>query len=144
MLTAPRVYYAMAADGLFFRSVARVHPTTRVPVVAIALQGVVAIVIALSGTYEQILSYVVSVDFIFFGLTGVALFLFRRREDAGAATPRFRTPLHPVSTLVFTLACWLVVAGTVAESPKNSAIGFAILAAGLPAYAFWRRKQRQA
>jgi len=144
MLTAPRVYYAMAADGLFFRSVARVHPTTRVPVVAIALQGVVAIVIALSGTYEQILSYVVSVDFIFFGLTGVALFLFRRREDAGAATHRFRTPLHPVSTLVFTLACWLVVAGTVAESPKNSAIGFVILAAGLPAYAFWRRKQSQA
>ena len=140
MLTAPRVYYAMAADGLFFRSVARVHPTTRVPVVAIALQGVVAIVIALSGTYEQILSYVVSVDFIFFGLTGVALFLFRRREGAGAQVPRFRTPLHPVSTLVFTLACWLVVAGTVAESPKNSAIGFAILAAGLPAYAFWRRK----
>lgn len=139
MLTAPRVYYAMAADGLFFRSVAKVHPTTRVPVVAIALQGVVAIVIALSGTYEQILSYVVSVDFIFFGLTGAALFLFRRR----GASATFRTPLHPVSTLVFTLACWLVVAGTVAQSPKNSLIGFAILAAGLPAYAFWR-KQKQA
>jgi basic amino acid/polyamine antiporter, APA family len=136
MLTAPRVYYAMAADGLFFRSVAKVHPTTRVPVVAIALQGVVAIVIALSGTYEQILSYVVSVDFLFFGLTGVALFLFRRRDRSA----HFRTPFHPVSTLVFTLACWLVVAGTVAQSPKNSIIGFAILAAGLPAYAFWRRR----
>ncbi|HEY2324699.1 MAG TPA: amino acid permease [Thermoanaerobaculia bacterium] len=138
MLTAPRVYYAMAADGLFFRSVAKVHPTTRVPIVAIALQGVVAIVIALSGTYEQILSYVVSVDFIFFGLTGVALFLFRRR----GASAQFRTPLHPVTTLVFTLACWLVVAGTVAQSPKNSLIGFAILAAGLPAYAFWRSRKQ--
>jgi APA family basic amino acid/polyamine antiporter len=75
---------------------------TRVPVVAIALQGVVAIVIALSGTYEQILGYVVSVDFIFFGLTGIALFLFRRRDATSAG---FRTPGHPVTTLIFTLAC---------------------------------------
>src|SRR5207245_10870905 len=67
MLTAPRVYYAMAADGVFFRAVARVSKKTQVPVVAIALQGAVAIIITLSGTYEQILSYVVSVDFIFFG-----------------------------------------------------------------------------
>ncbi|HEY6844264.1 MAG TPA: amino acid permease, partial [Thermoanaerobaculia bacterium] len=73
MLTAPRVYYAMAADGVFFRAVARVSEKTQVPVVAIVLQGVVAIIITLSGTYEQILSYVVSVDFIFFGLTGLAL-----------------------------------------------------------------------
>jgi APA family basic amino acid/polyamine antiporter len=137
MLTAPRVYYAMAADGLFFRSVARVHPTTRVPVIAIALQGVVAIVIALSGTYEQILGYVVSVDFIFFGLTGIALFLFRRRDATSAG---FRTPGHPVTTLIFTLACWLVVAGTISEAPKNSAIGLGIVAAGLPAYALWRRR----
>src|SRR4029077_5989105 len=94
MLTAPRVYYAMAADGLFFRAVAKIHPKTQVPIVAIALQGVVAIVITLSGTYEQILSYVVSVDFIFFGLTGLALFVFRRRLPPAP----FRTPAHPVTT----------------------------------------------
>ncbi|HKP76439.1 MAG TPA: amino acid permease, partial [Longimicrobiaceae bacterium] len=69
MLTAPRVYFAMADDGLFFRGVAWVDPRTRVPVVAIALQGVLALLIALTGTYEQILNYVTSVDFIFFGLT---------------------------------------------------------------------------
>lgn len=137
MLTAPRVYYAMAADGLFFKAVGKVDEKTRVPVVAVALQGIVAIVIALSGTYEQILGYVVSVDFIFFGLTGVALFLFRRKT----ASTEFRTPGHPVTTAVFTLACWLVVIGTVARAPVNSLIGFAILAAGLPAYAFWRRKR---
>lgn len=135
MLTAPRVYYAMAADGLFFRAVGKVDEKTRVPVVAVALQGIVAIVIALSGTYEQILGYVVSVDFIFFGLTGLALFIFRRKT----ASPEFRTPGHPVTTAVFTIACWLVVAGTVARAPANALIGFAILAAGLPAYAFWRR-----
>src|SRR5437773_154777 len=135
MLTAPRVYYAMAEDGLFFRAVARVHPTTRVPVVAIAVQGLVAIAIALSGTYEQILGYVVSTDFIFFGLTGLALFVFRRRQPPG----EFRTPGHPVTTGVFVLACWAIVIATIIRSPANSAIGFAILAAGLPAYAWWRR-----
>jgi len=137
MLTAPRVYYAMAEDGLFFKAIAKVHPRTRVPVVAIALQGIVAIVIALSGTYDQILSYVVSVDFIFFGLTGLALFVFRRRMPS----PEFRTPGHPVTTAIFTIACWVVVAGTLISAPINSLIGFGILFAGLPAYAFWRSRQ---
>jgi len=137
MLTAPRVYYAMAADGLFFRSVGRISAKTQVPVVAIALQGTVAIVITLSGTYEQILGYVVSTDFIFFGLTGLALFIFRRRQPPAG----FRTPGHPITTAIFTISCWIVVIATIAKSPKNSLIGFAILAAGLPAYAWWRRSR---
>jgi APA family basic amino acid/polyamine antiporter len=150
MLTAPRVYYAMAEDRLFFRAVAKVHPRTQVPVLAIALQGVVAIVIALSGTYEQILSYVVSVDFIFFGLTGAALFVFRRRqvEQTLLSAPpadssvrsTFRTPGHPATTAVFTLACWVIVVATFVRAPRDSAIGLGILMAGLPAYWFWRRR----
>src|SRR5262245_29168871 len=135
MLTAPRVYYAMAADGVFFRAVAKIHPTTHVPIVAIALQGIVAIVITLSGTYEQILSYVVSTDFIFFGLTGLALFIFRHRQPPG----EFRTPGHPLTTAIFVLACWVIVAAPLVRSPVNSAIGFAILAAVLPAYWWWRK-----
>ena len=136
MLTAPRVYFAMAEDGVFFRAVGKVHPVSRVPVLAIVLQGVAAIVIALSGTYEQILSYVVSVDFIFFGLTGLALFVFRRR----GGSPSFRTPLHPASTAIFVLACWVVVVGTFARAPRDSAIGLGILLAGLPAWWLWRRR----
>lgn len=135
MLTAPRVYYAMAEDGVFFKAVGKVHPKTRVPVLAIVLQGVVAIVIALSGTYEQILNYVVSVDFIFFGLTGLALFVFRRRLPSAG----FRTPLHPFSTAVFVAACWLVVFGTFMKEPKNSLIGLGIMAAGIP---FWFAMKR--
>jgi basic amino acid/polyamine antiporter, APA family len=135
MLTAPRVYYAMAEDGVFFKAVGKVHPKTRVPVLAIVLQGVVAIVIALSGTYEQILNYVVSVDFIFFGLTGLSLFVFRKRLPSAG----FRTPLHPVSTAIFVLACWLVVIGTFVKEPMNSLIGLGILAAGLP---FGLRRRR--
>jgi basic amino acid/polyamine antiporter, APA family len=135
MLTAPRVYFAMAEDRVFFRAVARVHPVTRVPYIAIALQGIVAIIIAVTGTYGQILSYVVATDFIFFGLTGLALFVFRRR---GETTADFRTPGHPITTAVFTTACWVVVIATVVRSPVQSAIGFAILAAGGVAYWIWR------
>lgn len=130
MLTAPRVYYAMAEDGVFFKAVGKVHPTTRVPVLAIVLQGAAAIAIALTGTYEQILNYVVSVDFIFFGLTGLALFVFRKRLPSAG----FRTPLHPISTAVFVAACWLVVIGTFVKEPRNSMIGLVIMAAGIP---FW-------
>jgi len=136
MLTAPRVYYAMAKDGLFFRSVGDVHPVTRVPIVAIILQGVVAIVIAISGKYEQILSYVVAIDFVFFGLTGLALFVFRKRDATDA---EFKAPGHPYTTAIFTLACWIVVAATVLRSPVQSAIGFAILFAGIPAFLLWRK-----
>jgi len=106
----PRVYYAMANDNCSSAAVARVNPKTRVPIVAIALQGIVAIIIALSGTYEQILGYVVSTDFLFFGLTGLAIFRFRGHKAA-----------HPIGTVIFVVACWLVVAGTVVAAPRNSA-----------------------
>jgi APA family basic amino acid/polyamine antiporter len=142
MLTTPRVYFAMAEDGLFFRSVARVSRTTHVPVVAIILQGVAAAVVALSGTYGQILSYVVSVDFIFFGLTGAALFVFRRRIPNPSAG--FRAPGHPFTTGLFVAACALVVVATVVSNPINSLIGYAILLAGVPACLYWQRQKRRA
>ena len=138
MLTAPRVYFAMAEDGLFFSKVAEVNGATRVPVMAIALQGAVAIAIALSGTYGQILSYVVSVDFIWFGLTGAALFVFRRRDGKAQW---FNAPGHPFTTGLFVIACALIVIATVASSPMNSAIGFLILLAGIPACRYWQRKK---
>jgi APA family basic amino acid/polyamine antiporter len=142
MLTAPRVYFAMAEDGLFFRQVAAVNPVTRVPVVAIVLQGVAAIAIALSGTYGQILGYVVSVDFIFFGLTGAALFVYRRRDRERQAG--FRVPGHPLTTGFFVAACFVVVVATVVANPVNSLIGYAILLAGVPACLYWQRKNRGA
>jgi basic amino acid/polyamine antiporter, APA family len=141
MLTAPRVYFAMAEDRLFFRKVAAVNPVTRVPVIAIVLQGAAAVAIALSGTYGQILSYVVSVDFIFFGLTGAALFIYRRRDRENVG---FNVPGHPFTTAFFVAACFLVVVATVVSNPKNSLIGYAILLAGVPACLYWQRKNRVA
>jgi basic amino acid/polyamine antiporter, APA family len=165
MLTAPRVYFAMAEDGLFFKSVAWLNQRTRVPVVAIALQGALAIAIAVSGRYEQILNYVVSVDFIWFGLTGASIFIFRRKaaargsqneacvrttDAAHAATShptrelresRFRVPGHPLTTALFVIACGLIVASTVYKYPANSSIGLLIVLAGIPVYFFWRRRR---
>ena len=149
ILTAPRVYFAMAEDGLFFPSVAWVHPRTRVPVVAIVLQGVFAIAITLLGRYEQILNYVVSMDFIFFGLSASCLFVFRRREreadrkarqDEGAIPERsgFRVPGHPITTALFVAASWLVVINTIYKYPRNTLVGMAILLAGVPVYFLWR------
>jgi basic amino acid/polyamine antiporter, APA family len=142
MLTAPRVYFAMAEDGLFFRRVAEVSAATRVPVVAIVLQGVAAAIIALWGTFGQILNYVVSVDFIFFGLTGAALFVFRRRDPGQRML--FNAPGHPFTTAFFVIACWAVVVATVVNNPVNALIGYAILAAGVPACLYWQRKKRRA
>ncbi len=150
ILTAPRVYFAMARDGLFFQSVAWLNPRTHVPVVAIILQGALASVIAVSGRYEQILNYVVSMDFLFFGLTATCLFVFRRREaragDAGnsaAAPVPYSVPGHPVTTALFIAACWLVVANTLYKYPANTAVGMAILLAGIPVYFLWAWRRRQ-
>jgi APA family basic amino acid/polyamine antiporter len=138
MLTAPRVFFAMAKDGLFFRAIAWLPKKTRVPVAAILLQGVLASIVALSGKYEQILNYVVSVDFIFFGLTGASLFVFRRRMKAA---PEHRTPGHPFTTIFFIAACWLVVLATFYHFPENSFIGLGILILGVPVYYYWNRKR---
>ena len=141
MLTAPRVFFAMAKDGLFFQAVAWLPKSTRVPVAAIALQGVLAAIVAISGRYEQILNYVVSTDFVFFGLTGASLFVFRRRMGP---SPDHRTPGHPFTTIFFVAACWLVVLATYYNFPKNSFIGFGILVLGIPVYFYWSHKKKSA
>jgi APA family basic amino acid/polyamine antiporter len=137
ILTGPRVYFAMARDGLFFRSVASVTRRTQVPAVAIILQSCWTAVIALSGSYEQILNYVVSTNFVFFGLSATCLFILRRREAATTQRSGFRAPGHPYTTLLFIAACWLVVIDTIYKYPAHSLVGFAILLLGLPVYAAW-------
>ena len=146
MLTAPRVYFAMAADGLFFPQLAWLN-RARVPAIAIALQGALAIAIVLvASRYEKILEYVVSVDVVFFALTAVCVFVLRRRarmneSDAG---PSFRIPGHPLTTLFFILACCVITFSVVYKEPRNSAISFGIMLAGVPAYFIWAalRKSR--
>ncbi len=142
ILTAPRVYYAMAADGLFFKQVARLHPRSRVPVVAIILQGLLAMIITLTGTYEQILSYVVSDDFIFFGLTAGCVFLYRKKLT-GQVKPAggFSMPGHPVTTALFIAVCFLIVVNTIYSYPINTMIGLLIILTGVPVFYYWHRRK---
>jgi APA family basic amino acid/polyamine antiporter len=139
VLTAPRVYFAMANDRVFFRQLAWVHPRTRVPVVAIALQSVWTMVILLTGSYGPILNYVTSMDAIFWTLTAGCLFILRRRTTQPSA---FSMPGHPYTTALFCLACAGVVANTVYTYPENTLIGMAILAAGIPMYYIWKRNSK--
>jgi APA family basic amino acid/polyamine antiporter len=144
-LTGPRVYFAMARDGLFFRKVAEVAEGSRAPAIAIVLQAAWTGVLALSGSYEQILSYVIAMNFLFFGLSASCVFVLKWRE-AKAGTPhpqgRFKTPYHPFTTGLFILGCIAVVASSFWSYPINSLIGYAIMALGVPPYLFWRRRGR--
>jgi APA family basic amino acid/polyamine antiporter len=139
ILTAPRVYYAMARDGVFFKAVGRVSERTRVPVIAIILQGAWAALVAVAGRYEQILNYVVTIDVLFFGLTGAALFVFRRREEPEACEGFVRVPWHPITTGIFVLACWTLVVTTLIRAPQNAGIGVVVLGLGALVYRVWAR-----
>src|SRR5213595_3814653 len=141
MLTAPRVYYAMARDGFFFESVGKLSRRSKAPVVAIVLQGLAAIVIACSGTYGQILNFEVTVDFIFFGMTAASLFVLRRRQ-IGSETVTFRVPGHPFTTILFVLSCVGIVGSAIVASPANSAVALGIMLAALPVYYYWSRCKR--
>jgi len=136
ILVTPRVYQAMARDGLFFESFARLHPKWRTPVAAILLQGAWAIVLLFSNKYGELLDYVVFGDWIFFGLTAATLFVLRKRD--GDAPITFKTPFHPVSTLLFIAAAVYVVVGSVWAHPGNAIRGTALLLIGVPIFFYWR------
>ena len=137
-MTAPRLYWAMAERGLFFRSVAELHPRWRTPVRAILLQTAWAIVLVLAWrTFEGLVSYVLFVDWIFFGLTGAAVFVLRRRRGAPAS---YRVPGYPFVPAAFVaMSGWFVLA-TLWGQPKPALAGGALLALGVPAYLLWKRR----
>ena len=141
MLTAPRVYYAMARDGLFFSRVGTLSERTAAPVVAIVLQGVWASVIVLFFQfYGPVLNYVVALDALFFGLTGAALLVFRRRTPHGVRG--LAMPGHPYTTALFVVTFWTLAVSTVIQFPKDAGMGVLILLLGVPVYWYWRRVKR--
>jgi basic amino acid/polyamine antiporter, APA family len=142
LMTAPRVYYAMAQDGLFFATAARVSPRSHVPVAAIATQGLLAAGFALLNTYDTLLVYAVFADWIFFSLAGVALMVFRRtRPDAPRPYP---TPLYPLVPLVFVVAGAGIVVNVFIDSLRTALVGSAIILAGVPVFAAWQRFSKRA
>ncbi|MDQ6737834.1 MAG: amino acid permease, partial [Gemmatimonadota bacterium] len=139
MFATPRVYQAMAADGLFFRAIARISPRSHTPTTAIALQGTLCAIVAASGSYESIMSYVTSVDFMFYGLAALALFIFRARDRERTGSVGYMVPGHPWTTAFFMLASWIVVGTTIYSDPRHSLIGIVALLFGLPAYFIWMK-----
>jgi APA family basic amino acid/polyamine antiporter len=137
VLYAPRIYLAMAEDGLFFRALARIHPRYQVPVTCIAAQCVWSVLLTLSGSFEQLYTYVVFAMFSFHVATGLAVFALRvRRPDR----PRpFRVPGYPWVPALFVLTSLAFVINTLVERPTESGIGVVLVAAGVPAFLWWRR-----
>jgi basic amino acid/polyamine antiporter, APA family len=140
VLTAPRVFYAMARDGLFFRKFAEVHPRLLTPHVSILATGAWAAVLSVTGTFEQLATYVVFGQWIFFGLTvGAVMVLRRTRRDLDRP---YRTWGYPVTPIVFMAAALYISLSTLVTEPAHAATGLAIILAGVPAYWYWQRRRR--
>ena len=138
ILTAPRVFFAMARDGVFFGRFADVHPRLLTPHISILATGAWAAALSVTGTFEQLATYVVFGQWIFFGLTvGAVLVLRRARPDLRRP---YRTWGYPVTPVIFIAAALYISLSTLITQPWNAAGGLAIIFAGVPAYLFWRRK----
>jgi APA family basic amino acid/polyamine antiporter len=141
VLAPTRVYFAMAADGIFFRSVSKLHPRFRTPSVAIVMQATWAIALTLTGTFAQLIDTVVFADWIFFGLTAAAVFVFRRRIPLSRRPDgSFRTPGYPWLPALFVVAALVIVVSVLVSNPVRSGVGAILLATGLPAWLWWRRR----
>ncbi|MEO8432797.1 MAG: amino acid permease [Acidobacteriota bacterium] len=137
-LAPTRISFAMARDGVFFPALARLHPRFQTPALAIVLQAAWSCALVAYGNYGGLVDSVVFADWIFFGLAAAAIFVFRRR---GLAAPgRFRAPFYPVLPALFVAAAALAVVSAVRSSPGRSAVGTALLAAGVPVYFYFRRR----
>ncbi len=137
ILTFARAYFAQARDGLFFRSVGNVHPRFETPHIAIVVQGVWAAVLATSGSYERLFSYVIFAAWIFYGLAVMGVVVLRRKAPD---VPRpYKMWGYPFTPFAFAAVAFWFVINTIITTPVSSVIGLAIVAAGVPVYYIWRR-----
>ncbi|RMH18397.1 MAG: amino acid permease, partial [Gemmatimonadetes bacterium] len=140
VLAGPRVYWAMARDGLLFRWAGTLHPRFRTPHRAILLQAAWAAVLILTGTYRALFTRVVYTEWIFFGMMAVGLFVLRARgRGRGAATGGYRAWGYPFTPALFAAAAFAIVIHQVVSDPAEAAVGLGLVLAGLPVYLWWRR-----
>lgn len=138
-LTSPRVYFAMARDGLFFRRFGEVHPKYRTPHVSIVALGVWSAVLSLTGSFEQLYTYVIFGLWIFMGLTIAAVIVLRKKRPD---LPRpYRTWGYPVTPVLFILSALFISTNTMIHQTKESLAGLGIILLGVPAYLFWKKKR---
>ena len=137
-LTAPRLYFSMARDRVFFAKLADVHPKFGTPALSIIASSVWAMLLAVSGTFEQLLTYVVFVGWIFYALGALAVFTYRKREP-NAPRP-FRTPGYPVTPILFVASAAAIVLNTLVSQPGRAAVGLGLVLIGVPVFYFWRSR----
>jgi APA family basic amino acid/polyamine antiporter len=137
IMLCPRVYYAMARDGVFLHSVAQLHPVFGTPVRAIAIQGVMASLLVALGAFDQILGYFLFAAVLFIGLTVSTLFVFRKRDSGTAIT--VMTPAYPFTPLAFVAMVVLLLAVFMTHSPRQALLGCAVVLLGIPVYALVQR-----
>jgi APA family basic amino acid/polyamine antiporter len=142
MMTAPRLYYSMARDGVFFARLAKVSERFGTPAAAIVLLAVWSAVLAISGTFEQLLTYVVFAGWIFYGLGALSIFA-SRRQHPDAVRP-FRTPGYPITPILFVASAAALVLNTLREQPQRALIGLGAVVIGTPAFYLWRAHSRRA
>jgi APA family basic amino acid/polyamine antiporter len=138
VLTSPRVYFAMARDGLFFKKISEVHPKFLTPHISIVAISVWSILLTLTGTFEQLFTYVIFGEWIFFGLT-VASVLVLRKKLPGLHRP-YKTWGYPVTPIIFVLAALYVAVASLFSSFRNATFGLLIICLGIPAYLYWKSK----
>ena len=138
VMSAPRVYFAMARDGLFFSGAAKVHPKYEVPSKAILYQSIWATVLLLSGSFDQLTDMLIFAAFIFYGLGASAVFILRKRNTG--QKPDFQVPGYPVIPAVFIAFCLVLVVNAIIEQPIQSGAGLLLIASGIPFYLYWSRK----
>ena len=138
MLTAPRVFFAMARDGLFFKQLGQVHPKFLTPHVSIIAMAAWAAILSLSGTFEQLVNYVIFGQWVFFGLTVAAVIVLRRKQP-DLHRP-YRTWGYPVTPVLFILAALYIAANTLITQPQYAVRGLVLILLGVPAYLYWRRR----
>lgn len=140
-LTTPRMYFSMARDGVFFQRLASVHPRFSTPAFAVVALAGWSILLAATGTFEQLLTYVVFTGWVFYALGALSIFAYRRRSPE--AVRPFRVPGYPVTPLLFVLSAGLLVANTVVTQPGRAGAGIAVVLLGAPVFAFWRSRARR-
>ena len=140
IFASPRIYYAMAKEGLFFKWLATIHPKYETPIASLIVQAILACGLIFSGSYDQLITYVVFASFVFYGMSAAAVFILRKRSPE-AARP-YTTWGYPVTPAIFIAFAIFLVVYSIIENPRDSLIGAGIVIAGVPVYMIWREKKK--
>lgn len=142
IFTGARIYYAMAKEGLFFKSLAEIHPKYQTPLKSLLVQGVWSSALVLTGSYNQLITYVMVASWLFYSMSAGAVMILRKKNHG--AERSYKTWGYPVTPVLFILVSLFLVINAIIEAPRDTAVGALIVALGVPAYWYWKTKAPRA